>query len=245
MFDPYDIPQFSQAVVEQIGYYVYLLIDPADASVFYIGKGVNNRIFEHVNAALSVPQMSDKLERIRAIHARGEHVQHIVLRHGLSEKEAYEVEAALIDLLGLDDLTNQVVGLESLDRGRMSARDIIAQYDASPIKIDEPTLLITVNRLFRYGMTSEELYDITRGNWVLGERRNRVEYACAVYRGIVREVYRVLSWEPVKNRDPSQKITARWRFEGEIAHELRHYVGGTVDHYIALGAQNPIRYINC
>jgi hypothetical protein len=163
----------------------------------------------------------------------------------LTEKEAFEVEAAVIDLLGLEELTNIVAGHESLERGRMNARDIIAQYDARPITIEEPVLLININRRFRYGMSPEELYEATRGSWVLGKRRNKVEYACAVYRGIIREVFRIHQWSQVDARDPNHKTRDRWMFEGEIAHEIRHYVGRTIDHYISQGAQNPIRYINC
>ncbi|MBN1123350.1 MAG: hypothetical protein JXJ17_19930 [Anaerolineae bacterium] len=171
-----------------------------------MGKGIGNRIFAHVNDALNNPTSSDKLDRIRAIREQGYNVQHIILRHGLTEKEAFEVEAAVIDLLGIDELTNLVAGHESGERGRMNARDIIAQYNAQPITIDEPTILIIVNRLFRYGMSAEELYEITRGNWVVGPRRNEAKYACTVYRGIVREVYRIHGWFPVDARNPEQVI---------------------------------------
>jgi len=36
---------FSNAVIEQLSYYVYLLIDPRTDKVFYVGKGAGNRIF--------------------------------------------------------------------------------------------------------------------------------------------------------------------------------------------------------
>jgi hypothetical protein len=38
---------FSQAVIENLGYYVYYLKDPRDDKVFYLGKGVGNRLFNH------------------------------------------------------------------------------------------------------------------------------------------------------------------------------------------------------
>lgn len=38
---------FSQSVIEKLKYYVYLLQDPRDNSVFYVGKGVGNRVFQH------------------------------------------------------------------------------------------------------------------------------------------------------------------------------------------------------
>jgi uncharacterized protein len=38
------ISGFSPAVTEQLGYYVYLLIDPETNEVLYVGKGIENRI---------------------------------------------------------------------------------------------------------------------------------------------------------------------------------------------------------
>lgn len=38
---------FSDKVKQKLGYYVYALADPRDNKIFYIGKGINNRIFQH------------------------------------------------------------------------------------------------------------------------------------------------------------------------------------------------------
>jgi hypothetical protein len=35
------------------------------------------------------------------------------------------------------------------------------------------------------------------------------------------------------------------QFEGIVAELLRHYVGGSVERYSKIGAQNPIRYVSC
>jgi len=43
--------EFSPAVVEALGYYVYLLKDPETDKVFYVGKGTGNRIFQHLKEA--------------------------------------------------------------------------------------------------------------------------------------------------------------------------------------------------
>ncbi len=239
------VDEFPQSVIEEIEYYVYSLTDPRTNEVFYIGKGTGNRVFQHASAALNDLQESDKLSRIREILRSGLNVNHEILRHGMSEDQALEVEAALIDFIGLSELANIVGGHDMNLRGRMTVAEIIAAYDARPITIKEPSLLIIVNRLYRRNMSQSELYEITRGNWVLGERRNKVEYALAVYKGIVRQVYKVKSWHPSKARESEQKIQSRWRFEGEIAKNLQHYVGGDVGAYIKRGAQSPVKYVNC
>ena len=253
------IQEFPLSVIEKLDYYVYLLIDPENNQVFYIGKGTGNRIFAHINAAIADETPSDKLDKIRSVRANGLEVKHIIHRHGLTEKEAFEVEAALIDFIGLSGLTNQVQGYNSDDRGQMSVAEVTAKYEASVIEISEPVILITVNRYYRRGMSPEMLYEITRGNWVIGTRRNKAKYAFAVYKGIVREVYKIERWFPAPIGDTEikrqwaadhsinsdAKRTERWQFGGNIAEALRRYVGGSVENYSKMGAQNPIRYVNC
>ncbi len=192
------IQEFPAGVIEKLEYYVYLLIDPETDQVFYVGKGVGNRIFAHLNAAIADETPSDKLDKIRAIRAKGLEVNHIVHRHGLTEKEAFEVEAALIDYITLSELTNQVQGYNSDDRGRMNVAEVIAMYQAPVAEITEPVILITINRLFRRGMSAEELYEVTRGKWAIGTRRNKAKYAFAVNKGIIREVYGIERWLPAQ-----------------------------------------------
>lgn len=38
---------FSTSIIEKLAYYVYCLIDPRDGNIFYVGKGVGNRVFHH------------------------------------------------------------------------------------------------------------------------------------------------------------------------------------------------------
>ena len=243
------IQEFPSFVIEKLDYYVYLLLEPETRQVFYVGKGKGNRIFFHINAALKDEAPSDKLDKIRAIRASGLEVNHIVHRHGLTEKEAFEVEAALIDFIGLSGLTNQVQGYNSDDRGRMTVAEVISKYQAPIAEITEPVILITVNRLYQYGMSAERLYEITRGKWVIGTRRNKAKYAFAVFKGIIREVYEIERWLPAPIEEHSTKgkvkRTKRWQFEGKIAASLQNYVGAITEDYQVLGAQNPIRYVNC
>lgn len=253
------LQEFPLSVIEKLDYYVYLLIDPENNQVFYVGKGIGNRIFAHINAALKDETPSDKLDKIRAIRVNGLEVTHIVHRHGLTEKESFEVEAALIDFIGLSGLTNQVQGYNSDDRGQMTVAEVISKYQAPVAEIAEPVILITVNRLYRRGMSPEMLYEITRGKWVIGTRRNKAKYAFAVYKGVIREVYEIERWLPApiedtevkrawiaeNSIDAEAKQKNRWQFEGKVAEDLKHYVGASTENYQVVGAQNPIRYVNC
>lgn len=224
--------EFSQAVCEKIGYYVYILKDPNN-KIIYIGKGKGNRIFQHILGSISSPLQSDKLEMIRKIGA--ENVNHFILRHGLTLEQSLEIESACIDLIGLDNLTNQVKGHDSWERGLKTVDEVVQYYDAKVIDISEPTIIININRLYSRFMTPQELYEATRKSWIVGIKREKTKYAVAAYRGLVREVYQIDNWNSVGKR---------WEFTGVIAKpEIRKkYINQSLENYIKRGSQNPIKY---
>jgi hypothetical protein len=131
--------------------------------------------------------------------------------------------------------------------------------DAQVAEIVEPAILITVNRLYKPDIRPEMLYEITRGIWRIGERRNNAKYAFAVYKGIIREVYEIDSWHSAPRDDSEERkkwiadkgITIeavtklRWQFDGRVSEELHHYIGCSTAKYQVQGAQNPIKYVNC
>ena len=227
--------EFNQAVCERIGYYVYILKDPITQKVFYVGKGKNNRIFDHVQCALETEFISDKLDEIRKIGT--DKVQHYILRHGLTEEQALEIESACIDLLGLENLKNEVNGHHSWVRGLKSIAEVIQHYDAQVISIEAPSIIININRLFERFMSDEELYNATRSSWIIGPRRYQAKYAFAAYRGLVREVYKINYWNVVGGK--------RWEFTGTIAEpEVRNkYINQSLSGYMKRGSQNPIKYV--
>jgi hypothetical protein len=97
---PYvQIEAFSPDVSRKLGWYVYRLIDPRNGETFYVGKGKGNRVFSHIHAAagLEGDDVDNKIRRIRQIQLGGFEVAHVVHRHGMDERTAFEVEAALMD----------------------------------------------------------------------------------------------------------------------------------------------------
>jgi hypothetical protein len=175
--------RFVPGVGERLAYYVYLLIDPRTGRPFYVGKGVGDRCFAHLDEARRT--LADakgdyaKLATIREIEGAGEEVGIDILRHGMTEESAFAVEAAAIDLLGMSDLSNRVAGSGTSQVGRMTVADLTAAYGARPVVIspDEPVLLIRVSRVVQRGMTDADLYEATRAWWKVGIHRAR---ACQV-----------------------------------------------------------------
>ena len=233
---------FSPTVIEKLEYYVYFLEDPRTDEMFYIGKGFGNRIFHHVNGALETGVKSDKLDRIRNIINSGYEVKHYILRHGLNEAVAFELEAAFIDLIGTENLSNLQSGHYSSDFGLKTPGEIVAMYEAEELSTMEPVLLFNINKLYRRDMTMWEIYDATRKFWILGPRRESVKYGIAVYRGLTREIYIIRKWFPV-----SINGRTRWGFKGRranerISEELKYK---SVKSHFRRGATNPVKYLNC
>lgn len=229
------IKEFSNAVCERIGYYVYILKDPRNDTIFYVGKGKGNRLFQHVQCALENATDNDKYNLIREIHKDGKEVEHFILRHGLEEKLSLEIESTIIDLLGIENLTNSVKGHDTWERGLKTVDEVFQHYDAKAVIFDEPCIIININRLYTRGISAQKLYDLTRASWIVGTKRDRAKFAIASYRGLVREVYEIEKWQP--NGD-------RWEFIGKIAKdEIRDkYLNQSLENYIKKGGQNPIRY---
>lgn len=240
------LPEFSPEVRNKLLHYVYLYVDPIESEVFYVGKGSGNRAFNHINAD---PE-SAKGQRIREIRDAGKEPVVEILAHGFEDRDtARRVEAATIDLVGTENLTNVVRGWSRGTLGRMTAEQVEAHYAAGPADIEHQVLLIRINRLFRYGLSPVELYDATRGIWRVGEDREKVEYAFAVYEGVVQEIYRIEQWFSAGTTFSTRgdlTDSDRWEFVGHLAEDkIRdRYRYTSVRHLWDKGARNPIRYVN-
>ena len=121
-------------VAERIGpYYVYVLVDPRDDSIFYVGKGTGQRLLAHGYEALLQADpgpRSGKVARIRELRSAGYEPRIDVVRHGLTEQEAFLIEAALVDCVG--KLTNKVAGHGAAE-GRSSLKELVSRYGATPV----------------------------------------------------------------------------------------------------------------
>ncbi|WP_010522875.1 LEM-3-like GIY-YIG domain-containing protein [Aquimarina agarivorans] len=237
---------FDNKTIERLGYYVYALIDPITNLPFYIGKGVGNRVFNHKYDAENLEDISTlKLDTIREINSKGFEVKHIIIRHGLKETEAFEVEASLIDFgnyIGLG-LSNIVEGHHVGYKGLMTTDEIIRLHNAAPLhELQHPVIIININRKYKRGESVEHIYHATKQAWVIGEhRRNTVKYALSEYTGIIIEVFEIHEWYNFITED---KRSNRWGFHGKVASdEVRNlYINKSIAHTKKKGAANPIKY---
>lgn len=241
--------KFDQNTIENLGYYVYALIDPSTSTLFYVGKGKDNRVFQHVECALEEVTVNDKYDRIREITSSGHHVQHVIMRHGLTEKVALEIESTLIDYSRYfdHDLTNIVLGHNSIDNGLMTTDAIIRKYNAPELtKLLHPVILININKTYKRGSGIDGIYLATKESWVIAkDKMPTLKYALSEYKGLIVEVFAIDDWYPVETTDKNGKSKTRWGFNGNVAEQAVRslYVNTSVAHVKRQGASNPIRYV--
>ena len=241
-----EIAQFPQEVIKEIKYYVYRLIDPRNGETFYVGKGKGNRVFNHMRCAITeenLDDVDDRIQTIREIHASGLNVIHIIHRHGMDEKTAFEVEAALID--AYPGVTNIMGGTGSNDYGPMNSLEIINKYAAEEAEFKHKLLMITINK----SASERSIYDATRFAWKINEKKvKEVEFVLAIIQGIIVGVFKPLEWKRATVENfPEFHIDRpdRMGFIGEDSEDSikKLYIRKRVpDEYRKRGAANPIKY---
>jgi hypothetical protein len=236
-----DTEGFGSRVIEEVGYYVYALVDPRTDKPFYIGKGKGGRVFSHEVEATASELGSEKLSKIRDIQSRGDEIKKIILRHGMTEKESLLAESVVIDFLRTYDigLTNIAAGHHTSAFGMMTTDEVRRKYMAPALdSLGEDCVVININRSYRDAKMNADFYEVTRKWWSMADWRvNGLKYALAEFKGFVVEVFEIddNGWE----KDPA---SGRWSFTGQIASKnVRSlYINRRVPK--KRGAANPITY---
>ena len=252
-----DLPREA---AERLGpYYVYVLVDPTDDSVFYVGKGSKQRLLSHGREAdLTVTERasSGKVRRIRAVRDAGREPRVDVVRHGLDEPQALLVEAALIDCI--DGLTNAKEG-HGAEQGRKPLSEYVTRYGAPHVGADAPpVVLIRVGQWrdmceemepgvwrrgngYWPGISLEELIDSARGWWKISPATSEsrgIRHAVAVYDGVTRALMEIGTW--TQRDDDRRCFSATPVLEGPMFDAWIGPLGKRVRFKEA--ARNPITY---
>jgi uncharacterized protein len=256
---------FSPRCREQIGYYVYALLDTREhdflKSVFYIGKGVGDRCHQHARAALKNDEAGGeklKLDRILDIWNTTRKPPHIkIIAHDLSsDEEAFRLEALLIAVL--PSLTNAIKGIGHRDYW-LSDSELDARY-ANPLRrsaLPGNILLVSLNGkkgavgkrdMSPYPLIKDDpakLSDRTLGAWpVSPEKAKTVDYVIGVYRGLTRCVFKIAKqkngdalFSTLSPRKPHGK--RRVIFVGELIEKVEWTLRTIVDRSKTVTKFNP------
>ena len=196
--------EFEPGVTENLGYYVYKLLSPQDGSVMYVGKGIGNRIHSHVAwASVAEDEKSRAIRRTREICGRDP--IHVVVAHGLEEREAFLLEAVLIETHWSDGILNKVRG-HGHDRMCLTVEELNMMYAARTLQAEDipcPTIFVSLNGGKVPGASypnikgdEAKLRERVLGIWKVADwRANKLLQVAGVYGGIVRVVYAVNGWD--------------------------------------------------
>lgn len=238
-----EIEIFPADISDKLRTYVYRLIDPRNGETFYVGKGQGNRVFSHIRDEqdLEGDELTNKVKRVREIRVAGFEVAHVIHRHGMDNKTAFEVESALID--AYPGLTNLAGGVGGNDYGAMHAKEIIARYYAQSANFShKKLLLINVNR----SATETSLLEATRYAWKISKSKaKKAEVVLAIRHGLIIGAFIAEEWldATTANFPGREEVPGRCGFKGrEAGADIRNlYVGKRLpDEYRIM--RFPIRY---
>lgn len=101
-------------------------------------------------------------------------------------------------------------------------------------------LLLRINQEWHDGISAADLYEATRGWWVMSSARaDYVSKVFAVALGVIRAVYVPASWSNSQHPGEEHRIG----FEGALSSDSSHWVGTDVSVLFTKGSANPVLYV--
>jgi hypothetical protein len=241
---------FDEKTQQQLCYYVYALFSDNEQFPFYIGKGINNRVFDHLRCAIAYETSESlKYEKLR----QSKNVNHVIVRHGLSEGEAFTVESSLIDIFNFikHPLTNIVGGHNTIEKGLMTSDEVIRRYNAETLeKMPDNSVIININGTYKRGCDKDAIYTATKEIWVIKKKLlDKIKYVMSEYHGLIVEVFEVDEWYEKergygKNSKKAGQKRIGYGFHGRIApNEIRDlYLNKSIKQFKLKGQANPVRF---
>ena len=228
------IKKFSDSTLSVLNngerrFYVYCLTDLKKDKILYIGKGCDNRIFEHEQAARS--QDGDIDVPARKAIAKCKKLGRYIISYHLTEAEAQTAETTLIhfvkSVLG-KKLKNKSAGCGA---GGIRAEALDDRFKFTPCPLDNLNpdgLVLAVKIHDAFDLDTDEELDYrfdnqddanlksrTLGNWVIGkDAASKVKYIIGIHTGLQNAVvsaYEVDGFETLEETKNGKKQT-RYRF---------------------------------
>lgn len=203
---------------EPLGHYVYVYYDKETRAPFYIGRGTNSRVLSHAAGSHN--------EEVRERISEGNYGIDI-LAYGLDANTAKKVEAAAIDLVGIDTLLNKSRGSGAVEYGRVSLTKLLRALKADDLtEVHHNLIVVSINQTYReYGDDPSALYESTRGIWppIKSKLADDAEYIAGVADGRIVYLMTAAACLPAGStnyfvREPSESDD-RIEFVGRTASE--------------------------
>ena len=230
MYREEEFQMFSENAIADLKFYVYLLVDPRDDSIFYVGKGNANRVFDHEQEV----GYSRKNIIIAEILALGLGVKKYIVHSGLTKDEAFAAETALNNLLRFKgyDLTNEQTAVHLIDEcclaeeyDRRHSKEPLSKEDFSELQ-DTSCVFLNFNCYSKKNTWAEAEYEELVKRYSFSKKSDLPEIVFVVRKGIVYSCYRVTKWRSeekqyansirtyyyIDETEPDTVLEARFRF---------------------------------
>lgn len=255
---------FSPETIDHLKYYVYTYADPTNHEIFYIGKGTGNRIFAHEKDAAQDRYESNKIERINQLTQHGQQPELHIIRYGLSETEAFVLEAGLIrtflychphSYFNSDiDLTNKVAGHDHDQTGTPGELELcfaapaitcaaISLPHAVAIMIDQPHLMLSATSFKKHQALVKQH---VCGDWCMSlYKAQQVQTVIALIKntnGLIAGIYQVQGMPKVIEA-PTPKQPQHQRIRFRLKGMPSDLIGKRLNLNRKVGARLPFKYL--
>ncbi len=118
----------------KVGFYVYLLIDPRNTEIFYVGKGIGGRVLKHEERTRrGVLMNKEKTKRLQEIFVTGKDVIRRIIAVSEDEEVALAIEDHIIHALAYCGGLTNIIGGNSIKN--KSVRAMAEHFSGSVAKM--------------------------------------------------------------------------------------------------------------
>jgi len=172
-------------------HYVYVLRDPRDGKVFYVGEGTTDRVLSHLNETLEAEdaknsrEHTSKTRRIAELWSSDEMVDWQIVSRGYETQEESEIaEAAVMAAISMSQngaLLNIQSGKHGSSRGAVPIDELraLAASPVNPSTAYKTVFVFPIHKALR-DRADGDVYRATRGYWEVAAHWRNKKNAVAV-----------------------------------------------------------------
>lgn len=213
-----DQRSFGAIQKEKLGNYIYALIDPRDRKMFYVGKGVGDRMFEHFKEAEDCHKnnkiASSKIIRILDIWNNDEDVEWAIICHSVDKSRIFEIESAVYNAVSVSQ-NGSLLNSSVTPHSSLLNKDDVKALAAKPINPEVAYKTVFVFPIQNALEKGGGEYEATRRAWYVKQEYQKIpSFAVGVSQGISKGSFRIKSWHVYHEKH---------EFIGDVHEPLNNY----------------------
>lgn len=189
---------FGSLQKEKLGHYIYALIDPRDRKMFYVGKGVGDRVFSHFKESEDCHKLkkiaSSKVIRILDIWNNNEDVEWTIICHSVDKSRIFEIESAVYNAVSVSQNGSLLNSIDTPHSSLLNKDDVKA-LAAKPINPEHAYKMVFVFPIQNALEKGDSEYEATRRAWYVKKEYQKLPaFAVGVSQGISIGSFQIQSW---------------------------------------------------